>query len=223
MPTVILRTFILYILVIIAMKLMGKRQIGQMQLSELVTVTMLSELASYAIQDLNVPIMYSIVPVIILTTIEITVSFLCIKSRFVSRIMDGKPSYLIYRGELNQKELASSRLTLTEVISEIRIAGYSSVSDINYMILEPDGKISVIPKTSRDLQPGGNEKSCSDKGIDHALIIDGELIPSALEKYGKGLGSIDKYLKSKKIKNVSDVFYLAVNDTGDTTLIMKEK
>ena len=223
MPTVIIRTFILYILVMIAMRLMGKRQIGQMQLSELVTVTMLSELASYAIQELSVPITYSVVPVIILTAIEILVSFLCIKSRLFSRIMDGKPSFLISRGTLNQKELAASRLTLTEVISEIRIAGYSSVSDINYMILESDGKISVIPKASSDSGTGNNASSGPDRGIDHALIIDGEIIPSALERYGKQLGNIEKYLKARNIKRPTDVFYLAINDAGETVLIRKEK
>lgn len=224
MPTTILRTILLYLLIVAAMKIMGKRQIGQMQLSELVTVTMLSELASYSILDPDIPLLYSVIPVFILIAIEVSISYCSVKSRFISKLFDGKPSFIIYKGEINQKELVSSRITLTEVISEIRKAGYSSVSEIYYMILEPGGKISVIPRYSRQpLTPSDTKLNVTECGIDHALIIDGELIPSALPAVGKSKTWFDSVLRSEKVNDITDVFYFAVNDCGDITFIKKDR
>ena len=223
MPTTIIRTVLLYLLIVAAMKIMGKRQIGQMQLSELVTVTMLSELASYSILDTDIPVIYSIAPVFILICIEVSISFLSVKSRTVSRLFDGKPSFIIYRGKIDRKELMSSRLTLTEVLSEIRAAGFNSISEIYYMILEPSGKVSVIPKISRQpLTPSDMKVNVTECGIDHAIIIDGELVPGALKLTGKDDHWLDSILRTNDISDVSDIFYLAINDSDAVTLIKKD-
>lgn len=223
MPTTLIRTVLLYLLIVAAMKIMGKRQIGQMQLSELVTVTMLSELASYSILDADIPLAYSVIPVFVLIAIEVSISYFSVKSRFVSKLFDGRPSFLIYKGVIDQKELASSRLTLTEVISEIRASGINSVSEVYYMILEPGGKVSVIPKISRQPLTASDAKiDVHECGIDHAVIIDGQLIPSVLHSIGKNKHWIDSILRSNGLKDVSQVFYLAVNDCGDTTIIKKD-
>ena len=223
MPTTIIRTVLLYLLIVAAMKIMGKRQIGQMQLSELVTVTMLSELASYSILDTDIPVIYSIAPVFILICIEVSISFLSVKSRTVSRLFDGKPSFIIYRGKIDRKELMSSRLTLTEVLSEIRAAGFNSISEIYYMILEPSGKVSVIPKISRQpLTPSDMKVNVTECGIDHAIIIDGELVPGALKLTGKDDRWLDSILRTNDISDVSDIFYLAINDSDAVTLIKKD-
>ena len=224
MPTTILRTVILYLLIVAAMKIMGKRQIGQMQLSELVTVTMLSELASYSILDPDIPLVYSIIPVFILIAIEVTISYCSVKSRFISRLFDGKPSFIIYKGKIDQKELVSSRITLTEVISEIRKAGINSLSEVYYMILEPGGKVSVIPRLSKQpLTASDANIDVRECGIDHALIIDGELIPSAFPSVDKDKKWVESVLKKEKVSDITDVFYLAVNDCGDVTFIKKDR
>ncbi len=224
MPTTIIRTVVLYLLIVAAMKIMGKRQIGQMQLSELVTVTMLSELASYSILDADIPLVYSIIPVFVLIALEVAISFFSVKSRFISRLFDGRPSFLIYKGEINQKELVSSRLTLTEVISEIRTSGLNSISEVNYMILEPGGKISVIPKISKQpLTPSDMNIKTKECGIDHALIIDGCFIPCALDRIGKNRTWVESILRSDGVSDISEIFYFAVNDCGDTTIIRKEE
>ena len=224
MPTTIIRTVLLYLLIVAAMKIMGKRQIGQMQLSELVTVTMLSELASYSILDTDIPLAYSVIPVFVLISIEVSISYFSVKSRFISRLFDGKPSFIIYKGELNQKELASSRLTLTEVISEIRTAGYKSISEIYYMILEPGGKVSVIPKSYRQpVTPSDMNIDITECGIDHALIIDGKLVRGVPEGFmDKNDVRLKKILDSYNVNDISQVFYLAVDDNGRSTFIEKE-
>ena len=223
MPTTLIRTVLLYLTIVGAMKIMGKRQIGQMQLSELVTVTILSELASYAILDTDTPIIYSLAPVIILICIEVTVSFLSVKSRFLSRLVDGNPAYIIYRGKLDQRELLASRLTLAEVISEIRAAGFNSISEIYYMILEPSGKISVIPKIEfQPVTPCGMNLDVRESGIDHAIVFDGNVVPEGLDAIGKNSEWLGKFMKKNNIRSLSEIFYFAVNDAGDELLIRSE-
>lgn len=222
MPTTIIRTVLLYLLTVAAMKIMGKRQIGQMQLSELVTVTILSELVSYSILDTDIPIIYSIAPVLILICLEVSISFFSVKSRLVSRLFDGKPSFIIYKGKINRKEMAESRLTLTEVISEIRASGFNSVSEIYYMILEPSGKISVIPRISKQpLTPTDANIRVAENGIDHGIIIDGKIIKNALSVVGKSNKWLDAVLRSNNINSFDDVFYLAVDDNDRVTVIKK--
>lgn len=224
MATTLFRTILLYLLIVSAMKIMGKRQIGQMQLSELVTVTMLSELASYSILDTDIPLVYSAAPVFVLICLEVSISFFSVKSRFISRLFDGKPAFIIYKGKLSQKELARSRLTMTEVISEIRTSGLNSISEVYYMILEPSGKVSVIPRIRcQPLTPDGARIKADECGIDHALILDGELVPTGLASVGKDTHWLDKQLKSRNIKSYSDIFYFAVNDSDDITVIRREK
>ena len=222
MPTTIIRTVLLYLLTVAAMKIMGKRQIGQMQLSELVTVTILSELVSYSILDTDIPIIYSIAPVFILICLEVSISFFSVKSRLVSRLFDGKPSFIIYKGKINRKEMVTSRLTLTEVISEIRASGFNSVSEIYYMILEPSGKISVIPRISKQpLTPTDANIRVAENGIDHGIIIDGKLIKNALSVVGKSNKWLDAVMRSNNIDSFDDVFYLAVDDNDRVTVIKK--
>lgn len=219
MPSTLIRTVLLYLTVVTAMKIMGKRQIGQMQLSEFVTVTILSELACFAILDTDIPIIYSIASIFVLICIEVTISFISVKSRFISRLFDGNPAYIIYNGKLDRHELLASRLTMTEVISEIRAAGISSVSQVNYMILEPSGKISVIPKAAHQpLTPSVCRLMPSEEGIDHALIFDGKRIPDGLSAVGRD----DSWLTGKlSVLGISekDVFYFAVDDSGGLTVI----
>ncbi len=224
MPTTLFRTVLLYLLIVAGMKIMGKRQIGQMQLSELVTVTILSELASYSILDTDIPLLYSAAPVFVLICLEVSISFFSVKSRFISKLFDGKPAFIIYKGKLNQKELLSSRLSMTEVISEIRASGVNSLSEVYYMILEPSGKVSVIPKVSRQpLTPADAKVNTTEAGIDHALIIDGEVINTGLSAVGKSRKWLDGELKKKKADSLSEVFYFAVNDCGEITFIRNEK
>lgn len=222
MPTTIIRTVLLYLLTVAAMKIMGKRQIGQMQLSELVTVTMLSELASYSILDTDIPIIYSIAPVFILICLEVSISFFSVKNRFISGLFDGKPSYIIYKGKIDRREMVNSRLTLTEVISEIRASGFNSISEIYYMILEPGGKISVIPRIAKQpLTPQDAKIKVEESGIDHGIVIDGELVPGSLELVGKNGVWLDTTARTNGISDISDIFYLAVNDCGNVTIIKK--
>lgn len=224
MIPMLIRTAILYVVVIFAMRLMGKRQIGQMQISELVTITMLSELATAPISSNDVPLLYGIIPIIVLVCLEVTLSFLATKSYPAKRLLEGRPSPLIFNGIVDQKELSDSRISMNELLSRMRGQGIYSLSDVRYAFMESDGNISFVPKKAA--QPASVADlglSSADCGVDHAIIIDGRVSKNALVASGKSDAWLRQCLKKQGVNKLSEVFYFSCNDAGDTCLIRKER
>ncbi len=222
MATVLLRTTIIYILLISAMRLTGKRQIGELQISELIITFMISELATVPIQDLSIPISYSLFPIVLLLCYEVVVSFLITKSKFLKKVFAGNPSILIKKGKLDQKELAKSRIGINEFLGELRIKDVSDISQVDYAILEQNGQLSVFlksenqPVTLEDLNI--NKESC---GISHAIIVDGDINESNLMCSQKDLKWLNKYLNSHKL-DLKSIFLFTINDVNDINIIMKD-
>ncbi|MFA6939898.1 MAG: DUF421 domain-containing protein [Clostridiaceae bacterium] len=150
MIVVFIRTIILYTIVIIIMRLMGKRQIGQLQPFELVIAIMVSDLASIPMQDIGIPLLYGIIPIVTMLFIQILLSYIQLKSELFRKILCGKPSLLIKNGEIQMKELRNQRLNLNDLMEELRINGYFNLEDIQYAVLETSGQISIIVKTSKE-------------------------------------------------------------------------
>lgn len=222
MINVLIKTAFMYVAVMISMRTMGKRQIGQLELSELVTITMLSELATVCITDDRVSILHCLSSIALITLIEIGVSYASVKSRRLGRIIDGTPSALIFKGELKRDELKKSRITLGELVSAMRNRGIYKLSDVNYAFLEPNGVISFVPKKGSQ-QPDISDmgmKVCED-GVEHVIIMDGDESPGALEAVGKNKAWLDATLKKNGIKKISDVFYLGCDDAGNVTFVPK--
>lgn len=222
MATVLLRATIIYILLIAAIRLTGKRQIGDLQVSELIITFMISELATVPIQDISIPIAYSIFPIILLLCYEVIISFLITKSKVLKKLFAGNPSILIKKGKLNQKELAKSRLGINEFLGELRIKNVSDISQVDYAILEQDGQLSVFLKS--DYQPATLEDlkiSKVNEGIGHAIIVDGDINESNLKYAQKSIAWLNKYLISHKL-NIKDIFLFTINDKNDINIIMKE-
>lgn len=226
MTTVLIRTTIIYMLLIITMRLTGKRQIGDLQISELVITFMVSELATIPIQDLSVPLSYSVFPIVLLLCYEIIVSFLNLKVPFLKKLFAGNPNILICRGKLNQKELKKARIGINEFLGELRVKNIGDISQVDYAILEQDGQLSVFLK--KDNQPvsvndfKNFENSHCNEGICHAIIVDGEINESNLKLCQKNTLWLEKYL-SKHNYNVKNIFLFTVNDNNDINIIMKEK
>jgi uncharacterized membrane protein YcaP (DUF421 family) len=150
MIVVFIRTIILYTIVIIIMRMMGKRQIGQLQPFELVIAIMVSDLASIPMQDIGIPLLYGIIPIVTMLFIQILLSYIQLKSELFRKILCGKPSLLIKNGEIQMKELRNQRLNLNDLMEELRIMGYFNLEDIQYAVLETSGQISIIAKTPKD-------------------------------------------------------------------------
>lgn len=226
MVTVLLRTTLIYILLTISIRLTGKRQIGDLKISELVITFMISELATIPIQDLSIPLSYTVLPIVLLLCYEVVISFSILKVKLFKKLFEGNPNILIYKGKLNQKELKKARIGINELLSDLRTKNVNDISQVDYAIFELDGQLSVFlkkeyqPVTLDDLNnPGSSHKN---EGICHAVIVDGEINDSNLKLCQKNRNWLDKYLSNKRCK-IDDVFLLTVNDENDINIIMKEK
>lgn len=214
MATVLIRTLLVYILFICVIRLTGKRQVGELQISELVITFMVSELATIPIQDISIPFSYSIFPIIFLLAFEVILSFIMTKSVKAKKLFAGNPSILIKKGKLNQKELSSLRIGINELLGELRLKDVSDISQVDYAILEQNGKLSVFLKENEVLEP-------TITGIGHAVIIDGVINESNLYYSNKNEAWVKKCLSEHKIP-LNDVFLMTVDDKSKVNIVRKE-
>lgn len=208
MSTVFVRLLIIYFVTILSIRLMGKRQIGELQMSELVTTFFLSELASYPITNQNIPLTYGIIPVVTLICIEVILSFLSTKVPFFKRLLDFSPSVLVARGKLDQAELSRSRLTIDELLSELRLKDVSGLDEVDYAFLEASGEISIIKKGLG--------------GMTHLLIADGVKNRRGIAGAGITAKQLNDILRRENLSE-KEVFLLCLSDSGTITCIRKEK
>lgn len=221
MLTILMRLIIIYTILIGTMRVMGKRQIGELQVSELVTTILLSELAAQPIADPQIPLIFAIIPIGALISIEVVISFAVTKIPFLKPIFDGKPSILISKGKLNTAEILRVRISLEELLSQLRIAGVADIGEVNYAILEQNGQLSVITKKHASPPSADDLKvKVSESGIAHALIVDSEVSDFNLKQIGRSRGWLEKRLSHYKIK-LADVMLFTVDDSGKENLIRR--
>ena len=222
MLTILFRTILVYVLLIATMRLMGKRQLGELEVPELVTTLLVSEIASLPIVDKNIPLASAISPLVTGFTLEVTLSVILIKFPKLKSVASARPSVLIRQGKLDQKEMRRIRISLDELISEVRQAGVPSLFDVEYAILEQNGKISIL--TRKQAQPPSAEDlnlSLQDNGIVHVLVEDGNADRYNLELMHLDESWLAKVLKEKKLK-LEEVFFLGRDDAGNLYWIKKE-
>lgn len=222
MVIIFIRTLIVYTLLIVSMRIMGKRQIGQLDVTDLVTTLLLSEIAALPIENPDMPILNALIPIIILLTFEVTSSVILSKTPRLKNIFSSRPGLLIQNGKIDQKEIIKNRISPDELISELRQNGICDISEVSYAIIEPDGKMTIIPKsenrplTASDL----NIKIKSDK-LSHVLISGGIINEHGLHITGKNRDWILRELKRRKC-SPKDIFLMTINEDGKTNIIMKE-
>jgi len=146
---IVVRTLILYILVVIIMRIMGKRQIGQLQPFELVIAIMISELAAVPMQDKRIPLINGIIPILTLLFAQITFSFIGLKSTRARAIICGRPSILIQNGKINEAELRKEMYSVNDLLEQLRIKNIYNIADVEFALLETNGQLSVIPKSQK--------------------------------------------------------------------------
>lgn len=213
---VFVRTIILYLLVVCIMRIMGKRQIGELQPFELVIAIMLSELAAVPMQDTGIPLIHGIIPIVTLMLLQIFISLLSLKSQRFRKLICGIPSILIKNGEVLKSELVKQRLNLDDLMEDLRIAGYLNISDIEYAILENSGKLSIIPKSGKSpLTKEDMKIKFSEEKLPVGLILDGKLNKDNLKISGYDIDWLFKNLQLNKIENISDVFIAMLDSKGN--------
>ncbi|MGM9663283.1 MAG: DUF421 domain-containing protein [Eubacteriales bacterium] len=223
MASLFLRTLIIYIMLIAVLRFMGKRQIGQMQLSELITALLLSELASQPLTDADIPIIYAVIPILLLVSVEVIMSYLSTKSNIMKKILDSNPSIIIKKGQIDQREMLRMRMSMEELMGELRLKGISAINEVDYAILEQNGQISVLtndknsPLKQKDMNIKGDGN-----GIEHMLIVDGHLSDHEMQVTGKNKEWIFGEMKKRRINDIKDIFLMTVDDRENTVIIRKE-
>ena len=208
------RTIILYIVVIFALRLMGKRQIGELSSSELVVTILISDLAAIPMQDPGISILNGIVPILTLLCLEILVSTVLLKLRSTRKALVGSGSILVTDGVINQDEIRRLRITADELIEELRLKDHPDITYVKYAILETNGKISVVP--SADYSQAA--ASC----LPITIISDGKLDTDGLKHAKKDEAWLEKTLKKHRLQNAREVFLMQyVPDDGRIILMPK--
>lgn len=222
MVAIFFRTVVIYLLLIIAMRLMGKRQIGELEVSELITTILLSEIASLPITSHEIPVMYAVIPIITLLSLEVIMSVLLIKFPSIKNLLSPRPNVIINKGKLDQKELKRIRMSTDELLCEIRRAGIADLSEVYYAIVEENGKLSVLPKVSAKPPTLSQLGRLADEtGLAHIIISDGKVNKNGLSTVGMSEDDLDSYLRFTGEKK-EDIFLLLKDDAGKYTVIKKE-
>jgi len=221
---VLIRAIILYFTVVFIMRVMGKRQIGQLQPFELVIALMVSELAAMPMQNTGIPLVHGIIPIITLLVLQVLISTLQLKSETARIIFCGKPSILIEKGKININELKNNRLNINDLLEELRLKEYFNIGDIEYAILETGGQISIIPKS--DIQPA-TRKDLKILPIQDtlpvALILDGKINNKNLEVINKDKSWLNKQLKKNNILAADEVFLASLDSKGNLSYQLKKE
>lgn len=190
------RAIVLYILVLIVMRLMGKREIGQLQPFELAISIMIADLATIPMAETGIPISNGIIPMLGLLVMHLLISILNIKSTKAREIICGKPRILIFRGKIQEKALKKERFTINELEERLRDNNIFNIGDVEYAILETSGQVTVIPKPNkRNTTPEDFNIEPKYEGIPYDLVVDGKVMYKNLEKIGKNYVWLQKQTK----------------------------
>ncbi len=201
MLATLIRTIIIYILVLITMRLMGKREIGQLQPFELAISIMIADLASVPMSDTGVPIFNGIIPILGLLIMQMFISFINMRSIALRGFISGKPTILIYRGKIDEKALKKENITLNELQERLRQSSVFSIVDVEYAILETSGQLTVIQKPEKKVLTPGDLNICPEyEGLPYDLVLDGKVMSNNLRAIGKDYNWLKKQVEKFKMK-----------------------
>jgi len=215
MLVVFVRALVLYFIVVVVMRIMGKRQIGQLQPFELAIAIMISELAAVPMQDTGIPLIHGIIPILTLLIAQLLMSFLTLKSIRARAIICGKPTIMIDKGKIKEDALRKELYTLNDLLEQLRINNFPSVADVEYAILETNGQLSVIPKAEkRPLSPDDMGIVAKQEGISIDLIIDGHILSENLQIAEKSRQWLLGELQKNGISEPKEVLFASLDDSG---------
>lgn len=215
MLVIFFRAFILYFLVVLVMRMMGKRQIAQMQPFELVITILIAELAATPMENSAIPLVSGVIPILTLLSIQVIVSFISIKSEIFREIVCGKPSILINKGNIVQSEIRRLRINMNDLLEQLRSKDYPNLSDVEYAILETNGQLSILPKTDkRQVNVSDLKIKAEKEDLPVTLIVDGRLIEKNLKKTGYKEEWLIQQLKKNKIDKIEDAFFAFLSTDG---------
>ena len=219
----IIRTILLYVFIILAVRLMGKRQISDLQPSELVITLVISDIAAIPMQNTSQPLLSGIVPVLVLVALEIAASVFMMKNSTFRKLICGSPIVVIRDGQILQSQMKRLRLTTEDLCVQLRQQGFFSLEDVQYCIVETNGSVSVLE------QPESRKPVASDFGIDikdnkieTVVVNDGQILDNSLSLCLKNKSDVYEVLKKENAR-LDDVFLMTMDALGNYNLIWKER
>ncbi len=216
------RTIILYLLIIAGFRLMGKRQVGELEPSELVLSLLIADLAAVPMQDFGIPLLTGIIPIITLLCLTSILSVLTMRSIKFRALMCGRPSIIVENGELRQKEMFKNRYTVDELMEELRLMGVSDISTVKYAILETSGRLSVLPfANQRPVTAEQMQVSPRELGLPLAVISDGRLLSHNLATRGLSEKWLKDCMRKHGVSQMDDVFLLTVDEHKNVYFVLK--
>ncbi|MCI6255430.1 MAG: DUF421 domain-containing protein [Clostridiales bacterium] len=218
-----LRTIILYLLIIAGIRLMGKRQIGELEPSELVFALIIADLAAVPMQDLGIPLLSGVVPILTLLALTMVLSVLNMKSLRLRALLCGRPSVVVENGRVMERELRRNRVTLDELMEELRLKGVTDLNTVRYAILETNGQLSVLlqaaeqPPTARQMG-----RTVEEPGLPLPIINDGRVVEHNLQLRGLSREWLRRQMAEHSVSRAEDVFLLSVDELGRVYFVAKE-
>ena len=217
MVTIVLRAIIIYLIVLLIFRIMGKRQIGQMQPFELVLTLIIADLATIPMAEVSVPVLHGVVPLLTLTILHFILTLISKNSTKFSKFISGKPVIIINPKGIDYNAIKMLNLSIDDILAALRNCGYFSISQVQYAIMETNGKISVMPKaefaptTNGDMNTGAKESF-----VPITLISEGKYMEDNISLAGISKQKIDNLIKEKGSKSFKDVLLLTIDKNGET-------
>ena len=224
MITALFRTVILYLLLIVGLRLTGKRQIGELEPIELVLAMLLSDLSSVPMQDFAIPLINGVIPIVTLLSLSTLLSYGSLRSVRLRRLMCGEPALIISEGQILQSAMRHNRLTLDELLEELRSQGITDPRTVRHAVLETSGKLSVLlysqyqPATPEQLGLSVED----DADLPTVVINDGLVLEDQLRRCGLDDAWLKKQLQNSRAADPSEIFLLSVDSSGAVICLPKE-
>lgn len=223
MTLVFIRTVIIYFFIILAVRLMGKRTVGELKPHELVITILISAVAVIPLEENAMPLANCIIPVMIFVSLEILVSCLSLKSVRFRRLIQGRPVIIIENGKLDQKKLAELRFTMDDIIDALRQKDIFDISQVEQAVIESNGSISVLPKAEyQSVTPSDIKLSVKENGMPMIIATDGKIVDEYFNEHKINKSVITDILKNEGLKE-EEAMLLTVDGNGNTYYIKKEK
>ena len=223
MFTGFVRTAVLYLLIVAGIRLMGKRQVGELEPSELVLSLIIADLASVPMQDFGIPLLTGIIPIFTLLSVTMIISVLTMKSVRFRALLCGRPSIIVENGKVHQREMKKNRFTVDELMEELRMKGITDLSTVKYAILETNGQISVLPYANQ-LPVTAEQMNVTpeDVGLPLVIINDGRVLDHNLKTRGLNREWLHKQLDERHVRHTEDIYLLTVDEQNRVYFVVKE-